>query len=178
MSNHATSLLLLATLGIFSLVASGAAHAQSAPIATPAPAGEAAADKDPAALTSVPELIVLAEAAAGKQDWDRYGRIMQRVAQLRPYAGNIQLEIAASHALRNDKTSGYNALMPLPGQGYGFAIEEDERFKNLQGTQVWDYLVEKFSDNRKPVGGGRVLATLPKQDLLIESIAWDPARKG
>jgi len=175
MSNNATSLLLLATFSVAGLVASGATHAQSAPAAAPATA--ASVDADPGTVSAVPQLIVMADAAAEKKDWTRYGQIMQRVAQLRPYAGNIQLEIAASYALRNDKTGGYNALMQLPNQGYGFAIEDDERFENLHGTQVWDYLVEKFGDNRKPVGGGRVVATLPRQDLLIESVAWDPTRK-
>lgn len=177
MSNRKIALSMLSMICAAGLVSNGVVQAQSAPVPATATAGAAVADKDPAAITAVPELIVLAEASAEKKDWDRYGKIMQRIAQLRPYAGNIQLEIAASHALRNDKTGGYNALMPLPGQGYGFAIEDDERLENLHGTQVWDYLVEKFADNRKPVGGGRVFATLPRQDLLIESVAWDPTRK-
>ncbi len=150
--------------------------AAAQPAAAPAGAPQVT-DPVLAELKSVPELLKLADEAATKADWSRYGEVMMRVLQLRPYAGNIQLEVAASHALRNDKTGGYNALMQLPQQGYGFAIEQDERLKNLHGTEVWDYLVEQFGNNRKSAGSGRVHATLPKQDLLIESLAWDPVGK-
>ncbi len=172
MSIRSFSPLLAIALGLALLAASPGTAAQAKPAASPQTAAKPLAE-----IKSVPELLRLADVARGKKDWVEYGRIMQRVLELRPYAGNIQLEISASHALRDDKTGGYNALMSLPDQGYGFAIEEDERLENLHGTQVWDYLVEKFGDNRKPVGAGRLFAALPKQDLLIESIAWDPAGK-
>ncbi len=177
MPNHvfaAVPLACAAALLLFAGTAAAQPMLAPAPQAAPAPAAVPAIDTELAKMTSVPELLKLADEAATKEDWSRYGQVVLRVLQLRPYAGNIQLEVAASYALRNDKTGGYNALMRLPDQGYGFPIEDDERFKNLQGTQVWDYLVERFGENRKPVGAGRVFATLPKQDLLIESLAWDP----
>ena len=177
MPNHKFAAVPVACLALAMLLVASAAAAQPlrTPAAQPAPAAPVAPAINPdlAKLTSVPELLKIGDAAATKEDWDRYGQVVQRVLQLRPYAGNIQLEVAASYALRNDKTGGYNALMRLPDQGYGFEIEQDERLKNLQGTQVWDYLVGRFAENRKPVGDGRVFATLPKQDLLIESLAWD-----
>ncbi len=172
----ATSLLAAFASAMFGAVTVAVAQPMAA---QPAPAAAAAPAIAPelAKQASVPELLKIADEAATKKDWSRYGEVMQRVLQLRPYAGNIALEVGASYALRNDKGGGYNALMQLPGQGYGFAIEDDERFENLKGTQVWDYLVEQFGANRKPVGAGRVFATLPKQDLLIESLAWDPIGK-
>ncbi len=175
---------LTASLLVLSLASMVQAQPLSAPAPAAAPVPTAAPappppqqEDDIAGMTSVPDLLRMGSEAAERKDWSRYGQIMQRVLELRPYAGNIQVEIAASYAMRNDKTGGYNALMRLPDQGYGFDIADDERLENLHGTQVWDYLVEHFGDHRKSIGAGKVVATLPKEDLLVESVAWDPTRK-
>jgi hypothetical protein len=98
---------------------------------------------------------------------------MQRILQLRPHAGNIRLELSAAYAMQDKKTEAYDGLVRLQSTGYVFEIADDQRFENLHGTELWDYLVTNFKANNIPFGEGKVAYTLPKDDLLIESLAYD-----
>jgi hypothetical protein len=170
----ATSLALLA----------GAASAQTAAPAQPAPAPAPALAPLPADIAeqikrsnTLPPLLALGQRLSAEGNWALYETTMKRVSELRPHAGNIRLELAVAYAMQDNKPAGYETLLNLRDQGYGFDVAADERLENLHGTPVWDYLVEGFKENRAPNGAGRVFAELPAGDLLVEALAWDPARK-
>jgi hypothetical protein len=126
---------------------------------------------------TVPPLLALGQRFNQEGNWPLYEATMRRVNQLRPHAGNILLELAAAYAMQDNKPAGYEALLTLRDQGYGFRIEDDVRLEKLHGTEVWNFLVEGFKENRGPRGAGRVTLQFPAGDLLIEALAWDPQRK-
>jgi hypothetical protein len=150
----------------------------------PAPAASAAPPPLPADIAdqiarsnTVPPLLALGQRFNQEGNWPLYEATMKRVNQLRPHAGNILLELAAAYAMQDNKPGGYEALLTLRDQGYGFAVEDDDRLNSLHGTEIWRFLVEGFKDNRGPKGSGRVAMQLPAGDLLVEALAWDPKRK-
>jgi sugar lactone lactonase YvrE len=98
---------------------------------------------------------------------------LERVLQLRPMAGNIQYELAATYAQLDNKQRTYDLLLKLQTTGYAYDPALDERFKKVHGTQVWEYIVLNLQANAKPFGEGKVAMSLPAEDILIESLAYD-----
>ena len=172
-------LLAAALLGL-----AGQALAQTAPAPAPAakrsvlaaPTGETLA-KAIAAIDSPERAEAVARGLRSKGDLANEALAWQRAVQLRPHLGRYKLEMAAAYAQADKKRETYNALLELQTQGYAFDIKDDPRFEKVSHTEVWTYTLEGFDANRAPFGTGKVAYTLPKQDLLIESLAWDPARK-
>ena len=125
-----------------------------------------------------PEAIEQAAAryvAAGNVDMA--GRYYRRLSELRPHLGRYKYEMAAAFGAQDFKTLTYNALLELQSQGYGYDLSRDKRFAPVQNTEAWEYIVKGLDLNREPFGEAKLFATLPKKDLLIESVAWDPSRK-
>lgn len=110
-------------------------------------------------------------------DADNEARAWRRLTELRPHVGRYKYEMAAAYALRDQKSHAYTALLELQAQGYAYNPRRDKRFDKVTTTEVWTYVSKALDDNRQPFGEGKLLATLPKDDLLLESIAWDPSRK-
>ena len=157
----------------------GFAHAQAT--AQPAAAAKAPADDAVAKAIAGIETPQGAETVAlglrRKGDLAHEVLAWKRAAELRPHVGRYKLEMAAVYAQLDKKRETYNALLDLQTQGYAFDIKDDPRFEKASHTEVWTYTVQGFDANRQPFGIGKVAYTLPKQDLLIESVAWDPTRK-
>lgn len=153
--------------------APASAPAQAA--APAAPTGEELA-KAVAEVRDVNQLLMVGAGLNNDGKWADYLIVMRRVAELRPFAGNIQLEIAAAHAMLNDLTPAYDALVRLQSAGYAFDIADDARFEKLQGYELWDFLVQGFAQNGRASGKGKVAFSIDGKDLLVESITWDPAR--
>ena len=101
----------------------------------------------------------------------------QRLVELRPHIGRYRYEMAVRYADQDKKSDAYNALLALQAQGYAFDVRSDNRFAKIATTEVWDYILKAFDMSREPFGSGTLAYTLPKEDLLIESVAWDPTRK-
>ncbi|MFO0028982.1 MAG: hypothetical protein ACK558_09110, partial [Pseudomonadota bacterium] len=156
-----------------------AAAAQVPAAAAPAGAAPLPADiaEQIARSNGVPSLLALGQRLNAERNWPLYEATMKRISELRPHAGNIRLELAAAHALQDDKPAGYDTLLQLRDQGWGFDIAADPRLASLHGTPLWSFLVDGFKSNRAAAGSGRVAHELPAGDLLVEALAWDPARK-
>ncbi len=146
-------------------------------LANPPPPPPTAFEKQIQKMTAIAPLLKLARDFESKQDWKSYGLIMQRIIVLRPFAGNMKLELAAAYAMQNDLSKTYDTLIKLQSEGYGFELNDDERFGAVKNTKVWDYLLDNFAKNAKPSGNGKVAYRLPKQDLMIESLSYDPIGK-
>lgn len=166
------SLLLFASL--FAAVPAQAQLLNTTPSAAPAVSEldrKLAEVKDPAELLQIATRYRQAgDAASEASAW-------KRLSQVRPHLGAYRYNFAAASALQDKKSETYNALLELQGQGYAFDPRGDQRFAKVTSTEVWTYLLQGFDENRKPFGEGSVLARLPGEDLLIESLAWDPTRK-
>jgi hypothetical protein len=171
--NRSVSFVVIAFCVLLASVVPSAAHAQAAPAAPPAPPSLEDTERALMKVEAVPQLLAIGQRFMAQNDWERYAMTMQRILQLRPHAGNIRLELAAAYAMQDKKTEAYDGLVRLQSTGYVFDIADDRRFENLHGTELWDYLVTNFKANRIAFGEGKVAYTLPKDDLLIEALAYD-----
>lgn len=166
---------------LLGLAGPGLAQTAPATSSTPrplvaAPSGEALA-KAIAAIDTPARAEAVARSLRGKGDLANEAAAWQRAVTLRPHVGRYKLELAAAYAQADKKRETYNALLELQTQGYAFDIKDDPRFEKVSHTEAWTYIVQGLDANRTPFGDGKVAYTLPKQDLLIESLAWDPTRK-
>lgn len=130
-----------------------------------------AQSRDPSSLARLSQVYLTA------QDPDRFKWTLERLVELLPNSGNLKLQLAMAYAGEDSKTQTYDTLMKLLNQGYSYDIEKDPRFDNVHGNKLWNYIVVNNANNGKPFGEGKVAFDLPKGDLLLESIAWDPTRK-
>ncbi|MCK7595289.1 hypothetical protein [Pseudomarimonas salicorniae] len=168
--------LALLFLALFSCAAGAQSPAASSDVegAQQLPAGEI--DSRLAQVTDANELAAVAQTLAQRGEHLDAARVWRRLAELRPHLGRYQLEMAAEMATQNYKTLTYNALLQLQAQGYAFDFSQDKRFDPVSDTEVWGHVLNGFKMNRETYGKGKVLHTLPKEDLLIESLAWDDSR--
>lgn len=120
-------------------------------------------------------LVSLAQQAERSQDWQAAVRIWMRLSVLRPQRGDYLYNAAAMYALLDQKTHTYDALLKLQSRGYAYRLNEDERFRNVHGTEVWNYLVTLNNGALDaPFGEGAVAFELPASDLLLDSMTYDP----
>lgn len=153
-----------------------AATAQQLP-AGAAPPAPTALERE---LAAIDDVTVLRGRALDYQQAGKHAdeaAVWRRIVELRPHVGAAKLELAAANARLGDRAAAYTPLMELQSQGYGFDISGDPRFKVISDTQVWQFILDAFAGHRQPAGQGEVFATLPREDLLIESLAWDGSRK-
>lgn len=130
-----------------------------------------------AAVNDVDKMLALAAGFDEKGQFENAIVTLERVLQLRPMAGNIQYELAAEFAQLDRKRQTYDLLLKMQTTGYAFDPSLDDRFEKVHGTEVWDYLVLNLQANAKPFGEGKLAMTLPNEDTLIESIAYDEKAK-
>ncbi len=150
-----------------------------------APATNAPGQRDATTFTEkdineITSLVVLRRMLAGYEKLDDQRRLawtLSRLSELNPDSGDLRMALALTYAKLGDKSKTYDLLLKMKAQGYGVDLQDDPRFKNVTGTEAWDYVVENLQSNLKPFGEGKVAFELPKGDTLFESIAWDPKRK-
>lgn len=176
MSSFIQVLLLLAGLGLGAVVSAQALPPAAAKPKVTVPVNPEL-DAKLAQTDNVPALLGLAANFETKGDFQSQVSVFNRVLELRPMAGNIRYELAAAYAQLNDKRNTYDILLKLQTSGYAFDPSTDERFEKAHGTEAWDYIVLNLQANTKAFGEGKVAFTLPADDSLIESIAYDVKRK-
>lgn len=150
------------------------------PTVPPVPAQtpeQQALDKQLAALSDPIALQQLAAQFRTKRDFRSEAKTWHRLSDVRPHLGVAKFEMAAALAQLDEKSATYNALLELQAMGYAFDARSDGRFAKVGDTEAWEYILKGLDDNRKPFGAAELVATLPKQDLLIECIAYDASRK-
>jgi hypothetical protein len=140
--------------------------------------GGAAGDAPEVPLEQVQDtgmLVGLAQQAERSQDWHAAARIWKRLTVLRPQRGDYLYNAAAMYALLDQKSPAYDALLKLQSRGYAYRLDQDERFRNIHGTEVWEYLVTLNNGALDvPFGEGSVAFELPASDLLLDSMTYDP----
>lgn len=131
------------------------------------------------ALASVEDMDSLLQLAGQLREAGEIAKetlVWKRLAALRPHVGALRYELAAAYAQQDMKSEAYNTLLELQAAGFSQEIENDARFEKVTTTEVWKYIVQGFQRNRDSFGEGEVAYTLPREDLLIESLAYDPTR--
>ena len=123
----------------------------------------------------VPQLLQVADGTLKKDEFNRHLMVWQRITQLAPNKPQYQFELARAYALMGEKTGAYNALVKLQNAGLSYQIDGDETFKKVQGTKVYDYIVNGMTDNASAYGEGTVVATVDDSfsGMLFENIAYD-----
>lgn len=127
----------------------------------------------------VPQLLQVADGTMKKGELKRHLMVWQRITQLQPNDPEFQFELARAYALMDEKTGAYNALVKLQNAGLSYQIEGDETFKNIQGTKVYDYIVDGMKDNATAYGEGQVVATVDDSfsGMLFENLVYDKNNK-
>lgn len=110
------------------------------------------------------------------KDKKAYEAAMRRMIELQPMAGQYRYELAAMHASNDDKTPAYDLLLNLMQEGWGMKVENDELMKNIHGTEVWDFIVEGYGNNRKPKGSVSKAFSVSTDMPLADAIAYDASR--
>ncbi len=149
----------------------------TAPVAAPADAASGqtleariAQVTDPALLTQL--------VARYRETGDKVAEMaaLDRRIALRPHLGAYRLDKVVTLAREDDKSQAYTLLLELQGAGYAYDLRNDERFAKIATTEVWNYLLTNLDANRAPFGEGKLIYTLPREDLLLDSVAWDSSR--
>lgn len=123
----------------------------------------------------IPQLLQVADGTLKKDELKRHLIVWQRIAQLQPNNPEFQFELAKAYALLDEKTGAYNALVKLQNAGLSYQIEGDESFEKIQGTKVYDYIVNGMKDNASAYGEGTVVATVDDSfsGMLFENLVYD-----
>jgi sugar lactone lactonase YvrE len=123
----------------------------------------------------IPQLLQVADGTLKKDELKRHLIVWQRIAQLQPNNPEFQFELARAFALLDEKTGAYNALVKLQNAGLSYQIEGDETFEKIQGTKVYDYIVNGMKDNATAYGEGQVVATVDDSfaGMLFENMVYD-----
>lgn len=129
-----------------------------------------------AAIEDTDSLLQLAGQLREAGEISKETLVWKRLAELRPHVGAFRYEMAAGYALQDLKAEAFTILLGLQKAGFAQEVEKDDRFAKLGNTGAWTYVVEAFQRNRESFGEGRVAYTLPREDLLIDSLAFDSTR--
>ncbi|KAA3639679.1 MAG: hypothetical protein DWP95_09975 [Proteobacteria bacterium] len=123
----------------------------------------------------IPQLLQVAEGTLKKDELNRHLMVWQRLASLEPNNPQFQYQLAKAYARMDEKTGAYNALVGLQNAGLSYQVDGDEAFTNIQGTKVYDYIVNGMKENANPYGEGQVVATVDDSysGMLYENIAYD-----
>lgn len=162
---------------VFALTAD-AAHAQAAASSSAqAPMPSAAeVQQRVAAVDDINVLVNAAKRFESENAWQNAAIVWRRVTTLSPHNPHYLYNLAVAYALADDKAQAYNVLLAVQRAGAAYDLAGEPRFANLHGTEVWDYLVELHkSALNDPFGEGSVAFELPPADLLLESLAYEPA---
>lgn len=132
------------------------------------------ADQAMAAIHDEGQLAQQVARAETGSDWETAAAALRRLVQIRPQNPGYRYRLAVAYAQLNDKSGGYDTLLALQGSGIGRDLEADPRLANLHGTQVWEHLVRLNNEALEPFGEGGLAFELAPDDLLLESIVYDP----
>ncbi|HXD30946.1 MAG TPA: hypothetical protein VN643_07515 [Pyrinomonadaceae bacterium] len=103
---------------------------------------------------------------------------MKKALELRPNYGRYLYSIAAGYALSGDKDAALQWLNGIADMGLIFPAATDDDFKSLRETAEFKAVLEKFSNNTKPLGHGVAAFTLASEKGFVpEGLAYDPVDK-
>ncbi|HEV7397267.1 MAG TPA: SMP-30/gluconolactonase/LRE family protein, partial [Pyrinomonadaceae bacterium] len=102
---------------------------------------------------------------------------MKQALNLRPNYGRYVYTVAAGYALSGNKEEAFAWLNRLADMGLVYAIDRDDDFKSLKGDERFIAAIQRFENNRKPIGNSVNAFTVNEKGLVPEGIAYDPVEK-
>jgi sugar lactone lactonase YvrE len=111
------------------------------------------------------------------KDYAKFLENLKRADQLRPNHARILYNLADAYALNGKTDEALTILERLAAMGLFFAVEKDDDFKSLFGSQRFKTIQNQFALNQKAVNRSEKAFTIPQKDLITEGIAYDSASK-
>lgn len=108
------------------------------------------------------------------KDYPAYLENMKEAVKFRPDNPNMKYNLACAQALAGNADEALSLLNTLAEMGLVYDAAPDEDFNALKTAEAFQNLVEKFAQNKTPVGRSQVVFKLPEKDLITESVAYDP----
>jgi len=99
---------------------------------------------------------------------------LQALAEDFPDSASVQLRLVNALANAGDTESAGRVALALAARGYAFGKESEEVIARLLDPDFAELFRSSTEANRRQVEASRVLATLPPEALLVESVARDP----
>ncbi len=111
------------------------------------------------------------------QDYAKFLENMRRASDLRPGHARLLYNLADAYALNNKPDEALAILERLAKMDLFYAVEKDDDFKSLFGSERFKTIQTEFALNQKAVNQSQRAFTIPNKDLITEGIAYDKASK-
>lgn len=130
-----------------------------------------------AEIDSVAEVERIANGFRASGDLRRQAMALERLIQLRPQNAIYRYALAQSFGLQGERSRAYDTLLRLQRIGLSWDVDADPAFAAVNDTRAYRFIADALKQNGEPFGLSTLAYTLPAEDLLIESIAFDPVRQ-
>jgi len=126
---------------------------------------------------NVPGLLGQANQAYTTGDYPLLRRTLERLHQMRPYNSEYMYRLVLAYSLLDQKSKAYDLMLRMQQQGLAYDLTLSDDSKNIQGTEVFDYVNDLMKHAAKPMGEAEAIFTLPDDVVMPEALAWDPGRQ-
>lgn len=147
-----------------------------APVVAPSPTLAAPAPTAPQG-SDYRELFRQAMAAREAGDAATYLARLEAAARVHPEPRQLGFRLAGALALSGKSDAAIARLEAIAALGIWRDLAAEPDFAPLRGSPRWNGLLQRFAALRQPFGQGVVAFRLGERDLLVEGIAFDPARR-
>jgi len=114
-----------------------------------------------------------ADAAYNAGDMPTFLSQMEAADRNRPNHPRITYNLAVAFAKNSRSSEALAAISRLAKMGLAFAVEKDEDFEVLKGTEAFAALVTEFTRNRTPVINSSRSIGIEDKNLIAESVAFE-----
>ena len=135
------------------------------------------AKPEPAKPVNVPALLAKVNEAYIAKDYLTFRKSLESLHKLRPNNSDYMYQLVIAHALLNEKSKAYELMLGMQQQGLAYDFTESEHTRNLQGTEVFDYVNDLLKIDGNPMGEAEPVFVLPETVVMPETIAWDESRQ-
>jgi hypothetical protein len=136
----------------------------------------AQAEVPPTLPDNVPQLLIKANEAYAAQDYLLYSKVLERLREKRPNNSEYMYQLVIAYALIDDKPKAYELMLGMQQQGLAYDFSALDSTRNIQGTEVFDYVNDLMKMAGSPFGESDLVFTLPASIKGPEAIAWDESR--
>ena len=126
---------------------------------------------------NVPALLTRVNEAYIAKDYLTFRKSLESLHKLRPNNSDYMYQLVIAHALLNEKSKAYELMLGMQQQGLAYDFTKSEHTKNLQGTEVFDYVNDLLKIDGNPVGEVEPVFVLPETVVMPETIVWDESRQ-
>jgi len=126
---------------------------------------------------NVPALLARLNESYIAKDYLTFRQSLESLHKLRPNNSDYMYQLVIAHSLLNEKGKAYQLMLGMQQQGLSYDFTKSEHTRNLQGTEVFDYVNDLLKIAGNPVGEAEPIFVLPDTVVMPETIAWDESRQ-